>query len=450
MMNFNSDYARNMATQLAQYEVQAPLARYDRKEALYRGQLEALNKLDSALRTFRTAVRDLKGVGTDSMLVNKATMSQEGVATATVGATAVPGTYQFVVEQLAAQHQVALTNMQPISAATTGDFKISVGTQQFAINLSSADADLDGQITPAELSTAINQAADNTGVSTTLVSNGGEVSLVLTSDASGTANALTLSSTDAGFQTVLDGQTELTAASDAKVRLGGTTGMHLVNSSNTFDNLIEGVSLTFQRVHAAGEAPLSVTIGQDGDATKAKAQTFVDAVNALMASFDSLTASGSESAKRGPLAGDSTIRSIESMVNRELRNVFGGVRLMDFGISSDRNGLLKLDATKLEKAVAADPDAFDQLFAGDNHLLATLEEKLGLYTNSTNGVMKNRKDSVDMALRRNESQMTLIEQQYDRSYARYLTQFTSMMQMMQAMEQTQGMFATQSSQSTFI
>lgn len=447
-MNFDSNYAQNMATQLAQYEVQAPLARFDRKEALYRGQLDALNKLDSALKTFRNAARDLKGVGTASMLVNKATMSQEGVATATVGKTAVPGTYQFVVEQLASQHQVALTNMQPISAATT-DFKISVGAEQFAVDINAADADQDGQVTPAELSTAINQAAGNTGVSTTLVSNGGQVSLVLTSDASGTANALTLSSTDAGFQTVLDGKTELTAASDAKVRLGGATGMELVSASNTFDNLIDGVSLTFQRVHAAGEAPLSVVVAQDGEATKTKAKTFVDAVNALMGSFDSLTASGSESAKRGPLAGDSTIRSIESMVNREMRNVFGGVRLMDFGISSDRNGLLKLDTAKLEKAVAANPEAFDQMFAGENNLLATLEEKIGLYTNSTNGVMKNRKDSVDMALRRNESQMALIEQQYDRSYSRYLTQFTSMMQMMQAMEQTQGMFATQQSQSTF-
>lgn len=442
-MNFDSDYARNMATQLAQYDVQAPLARLDRNDASYRGQLDAVNKLDSALRTFRTAVRDLKGVGSSSMLVNKAAMSQEGIATASVNTSAVPGNYQFVVEQLASQHQLALKGMQPIDvtdAATAGDFKIEIGTEQFVINLSSADADADGQVSPAELSAAINQAADNVGVSATLVRSGEEVSLVLTSDESGEANALALSSTNPVLQTSIDARMELAAGLDARIRLGGATGLELASPSNTFDNLIDGVSLTFNRVHAADEAPLSIAVGQDGEATKGKAKTFVDALNTLMGAFDSLTASGGETAKRGPLAGDSSIRSIESMLNRELRNEFGGVRLMDFGISSDRNGLLKLDTAKLEKAVAANPEGFDQLFTGEDNLLATLESNLNLYTNSTNGIMKNRKESLNLMLRRNDDQMAAIEQQYDRSYSRYLTQFTSMMQMMQSMEQTQGMF----------
>ncbi|WP_150301521.1 flagellar filament capping protein FliD [Pseudomonas profundi] len=442
-MNFDSDYARNMATQLAQYDVQAPLARLDRNDASYRGQLDAVNKLDSALRTFRTAVRDLKGVGASSMLVNKATMSQDGIATAAVSTNAVPGNYQFVVEQLASQHQLALNGMQPIDVrdpATAGDFKIEIGTEQFVINLGSADADGDKQVSPAELSAAINQAADNVGVSATLVRSGEEISLVLTSDESGEANALTLSSTNPGLQTGIDAKMELATALDATVRLGGRNGLVLVSPSNTFDNLIDGVSLTFNRVHGADEAPLSIAVGQDGEATKAKAKTFVDALNTLMSAFDSLTASGGETAKRGPLAGDSSIRSIENMLNRELRNEFGGVRLMDFGISSDRNGLLKLDTAQLEKAVAANPEGFDQLFTGEDNLLATLESNLNLYTNSTNGIMKNRKESLNLMLRRNDDQMAAIEQQYDRSYSRYLTQFTSMMQMMQSMEQTQGMF----------
>ena len=60
-----------MATQLAQYDVQAPLARFDRNDANYRGQLDAVSKLDSALSSFRSAMRDLKGVGSNSaMLLN--------------------------------------------------------------------------------------------------------------------------------------------------------------------------------------------------------------------------------------------------------------------------------------------------------------------------------------------------------------------------------------------
>lgn len=440
-MNFDSDYARNMATQLAQYDVQAPLARFDRNDANYRGQLDAVSKLDSALSSFRSAMRDLKGVGSNSaMLLNKATMSQEGMATATVNTKAVPGSYQFVVEQLASQHQIALKNFQPI--APTGELTLTVGGEAFSIDLSGVAKDENGQVAPAELAAAINAAGDNTGISATLVRSAGEVSLVLTSETSGAANAITMTSSNPAVQATIESENNIVLAEalDARVRLGGATGLELTSASNTFDNLIDGVNLTFNRVHADGEAPLSITVGQDGDATKEKAQKFVDELNKLMSSFDSLTASGGESSQRGPLAGDSSIRSIENMINRELRNEFGGVRLMDFGIAADRNGLLKLDASKLAEAVAADPEGFDQLFTGENNLLATLESNVNMYTNSTNGIMKNRKDSLNLMLRRNDDQMAAIEQQYDRSYSRYLTQFTSMMQMMQSMQQTQGMF----------
>lgn len=438
-MNFDSDYARNMATQLAQYDVQAPLARLDRNEAKYRGQLDAINKLDSALRTFRTAVRDVKGVGTSSMLVNKASMNQDGVATATVGARAVPGNYQFVVKQLASHHQVALTGLNPENIGSTGSLTLTVGSEAFSVDLGSA-TDSEGNVSLAELAAAINKAGDNTGINATLVRSGEDVSLVLSSENSGEANQISLSSSDAHMAAAIGGRHELSQARDAKVLLGGETGLELTSASNTFDNMIDGVSLTFNRVHAADEAPLSLVIGQDGEATKGKVNTFVSAVNALLSSFDSLTASGGESGQRGPLAGDSSIRSIENMLNRELRAEFNGVRLLDFGISADRNGGLKVDTARLEKAVAADPEGFDKLFSGEDNLLSRLESSLDLYTNSTNGVMKNRKESLNLALRRSDDQMASIQLQYDRSYSRYLNQFTSMLQMMQSMQQTQGMF----------
>lgn len=438
-MNFDYDYARSMATQLAQYDVQAPLARLDRNEAKYRGQLDAINKLDSALRTFRTAVRDVQGVGASSMLVNRASLSQEGVASATVGASAVPGNYQFVVEQLASHHQVALTGLNADDLGSTGALTLSVNGEAFTVDLAAA-ADADGKLSLAGLAAAINNAADNSGVNATLVRSGDEVSLVLSSENSGQANQISLSASHADLQTAIAGMRELSAAEDAKVRLGGAGGLELTSASNTFDNLIDGVSLTFNRVHAAGEAPLSVGIGQDTDATKGKVNTFVAAVNTLLSAFDSLTASGGENSQRGPLAGDSSIRSIESMLNRSLRSEFNGVQLMDFGISADRNGMLKVDTARLEKAIAADPEAFDRLFSGETSLLSRLQSSLDPYTNATSGVMKNRKESLNIALSRSDDQMESIQRQYDRNYSRYLTQFTSMMQITQAMQQTQGMF----------
>src|SRR5690606_12289656 len=98
-----------------------------------------------------------------------------------------------------------------------------------------------------------------------------------------------------------------------------TQSFKLTNTSNVFNNIIEGVSLTFSKVHKEGDAPLSLDIAQDNEGTKAKVQEFVDAHNALAGELKKLTASGSEDSKRGPLAGDGTVRSIKSMIDNMIR-----------------------------------------------------------------------------------------------------------------------------------
>jgi flagellar hook-associated protein 2 len=220
----------------------------------------------------------------------------------------------------------------------------------------------------------------------------------------------------------------------------GVGGIELTSSSNTFDNVIEGVSLSVNKVHKDGDPALTLTIDQDKSATKGKAQSFVDAFNALMTSFDSLTASGSDSSARGVLAGDSSVRAIEGRLNTLLRTDFGGNSLINFGISADRNGKLTIDTARFEAAVAKDPAGFEALFTGKDNLLDSIDKTVASYTSTTNGMLKNRMDTLDMNLRRTNEQFDKLQQQYDSHYSRYLKQFTSMMQTMQSMEQTFGMF----------
>ncbi|SEM63181.1 flagellar hook-associated protein 2 [Pseudomonas sp. ok272] len=431
-MAIDSDYIKKMSTQLANYEVQAALAKANRNEANYKAQLTAVNSLDSSLKSFSSAIKSMKSAGS-TMLINSATFSQEGVATAKVGTTAVPGNYQFFVEQLATRHQVSLGGL---TAADLGSGSLNIGQdgKSFSVDLSKT-ATLD------ELAAAINNAADNSGVKATLVRSNGEVSLVLSSEKTGEANALSLSATG---NTALDGalatKQELSKAQDAKVRLGGESGMLLTSASNTFENVIDGVSLTFNKVHKPGDQALSIDIGQDKTATKDKAQSFATALNTLMSTFDTLTASGGEDSTRGVLAGDSSIRAIENLLNQVVRNPYGGVSLMEFGISADRSGKLVLDATRFEKAVAANPEGFEKLFTGKDNLLESIEKNLSVYTSSANGLMKARKDSLNNQLRRVDEQFENIQKQYDSYYGRYLKQYTSMMQTMSAMEQTYGLF----------
>jgi len=412
-----------MATQLATYEVQSSLDRLNRNESNYKTQRDALSKLRTSLTTFKSAMSGLK-TGNATMLVNSASFSQDGYASATVGTQAQPGSYQFYVEQLASKQQVAVQGLVDGSLSGT----LTLKDQTFTLG---EYATLD------DAAKAINATAD-LGVQATLVRSNGEVSLVLTSSESGAANAFAHSLTGTAATT-----TPLSTAADAQIRMGGSFGsggIVLTSSSNSFDNVIDGVSLSVNKVHTASDSALTLTVGQDQSATKGKAQSFIDAFNALMTSFDSLTASGSDSSARGALAGDSSVRAIEGRLNTLLRTDFAGNSLINFGISADRNGKLTIDSARFEAAVAKDPAGFEALFTGKDNLLDSIDKTVAAYTSSANGMLKNRMDTLDLNLRRTNEQFDKLQQQYDSYYSRYLKQFTSMMQTMQSMEQTFGMF----------
>ncbi|MCJ0975246.1 flagellar filament capping protein FliD [Pseudomonas sp. PS1] len=422
-MAIDSDYVQQMSTQLATYEVQSSLDRLNRNEARYKAQRDALSTLRTSLTTFKSAMTKLNS-STSNMLTNSATFSQEGYATATVGATAKPGTYDFFVERLAGKQQVAVQGL--VDGSLNGT--LTLNAQAF---------DLSSYATLDEAAKAINDAA--LGAQATLVRSNGAVSLVITSDESGAANGFTLDLAGNAAATT----TTLSTAQDALIRLGGSYGaggIELTSASNTFDNVIDGVSMTVSKVHTATDTPLTVTVGQDKAGTKANVQSFIDAFNALMTSFDTLTGSGSDSAARGALAGDSSVRSIEGRLNNLLRTDFGGKSLIDFGISADRSGKLTLDSTRFEAAVTADPEGFEALFSGKDKLLDSMDKTVAAYTSSVNGMLKNRMDTLDMSLRRIDEQFENLQQQYDTHYNRYLRQYTTMMQTMQTMEQTYGLF----------
>lgn len=434
MATIDSDYVQQMATQLAQYDIQASQTRLNRNKTSYNSELSAVTQLKSALSTFSSAVSGLKSSSssTSNMLVNSATFSAEGYATASVGSTAVSGSYQFFVKQLAAKDQVALQGLSDGDLGS-GELTIGQGSDSFRIDMS-------GITSLSALASAINGASDNTGVKATLVRSDGAVNLVLTSDESGEDQAISLSSSNAAMQGSIDARKQLSSAQDAIVYLGGQGGIELRNASNTFDKAIDGVSLTFTKVSDPAEAPLSLDIGRDKDATTKKLQGFLDAYNTLMSSIGTLTASGSGSTTRGALAGDSAVQAIKSAVNGLIRTSFGGVNLIGYGVSADSSGKLTLDSSKLEKALAQNADGFEQLFSDKGNLIDSLSSALKTYTSSTSGLLTSRVNSLNDKLADIDDQFDDLQTRYNNSYARYLKQYTNLMQIMNSMDQTSSMF----------
>ena len=448
MTTYDSNYAYTMATQLAQYDTQYSYTRLDRNKTNYTQQQSALNSLSSALSTFQTKLTSLNSLS-GSILQNKATLSSEDYATANVSSKAQTGSYQFFVGQLASKHQVAVE----LSGATfAGTLNLAQGSESLNVDLSTY-----GNDSINDLAAAINSEAEGKGLTmrASVVRSDGKNLLMLTSEETGAAQQFTV--TAPNTRVVSQGK-------DAEVYLGQpvfngdgsidtTQSIMLSSKSNTFDNIIDGVSLTFTKTHKQGEAPLSIDIAQDNDGTKGKVQEFVDAYNALVGEFNKLTASGSEDSKRGPLAGDGSVRSIKSMIDNMIRKgvTIDGqqISLVTLGISNTREGTLTLDSARLEKTLAANPSALDTLFKGaggaDKGILGGLldrETGLAKYTSSVNGILKNRKDSIADSLKRVEKERERVDTQYDNLYQRYLSQYTNLVTLMNQMNQTSSLYFT--------
>jgi flagellar hook-associated protein 2 len=296
----------------------------------------------------------------------------------------------------------------------------------------------------ADLTKAINNHADNPGVNATLVRSGGQTHFMLSSNETGAANTLSVSASGTGqvwFEDAFSNVTELSAAKDATIWLGAEgSGLQLTNSSNTFSNVIEGVDLTVSKAQTSGDAPITLTVGNDEEASKEQMNKLVDAYNSLLSTIDEYTKSGGEDSSRGILAGDPTIRSLESQINNIFRGEYNGMRLSQVGLSFNTSGELELDSEKFAEAQRNNSAALEEMFNGTDMLLDSLDAAADPFLKSTTGLFKTRTDSLEKNIDRIDDKLAGLDRKYDMAYNRYLAQFTQMNTLMTQMNQTMSMF----------
>ncbi len=436
-----------MATNLATYDVQPFQQRYQMQADKYQAQITALGKVESALREFRTAVTNMNS-SSSNIIKNTATVSQEGFLSATANASAMAGSYQVFVEQVATAHQLSTGMPADLDAnteiPTTGTLDLTVDGKTLSLDLSTVDTDGDGKATMADLVSAINNDPDNPGVNATLVRSNGQTHFMLSSTETGVANTVNVSASGTGaswFEDAFTNTSNISTPQDAVIWLGAEgSGLKLTNSSNTFTGVIDGVDLTVSKAQVSGEQPLTLTIGADDEATKEQVNAFIDAYNTLMSTMDEYTGIGGEDKARGVLASDPTLRSIESQLTSIIRGEYNGMRLSEVGIEIDRSGKMTLDTTKFEEAQKNNSAALEAMFNGDGNLLDSIDTMVEPFLKSTTGLFKTRKDSLQQNISRIDDKQATLERKYDMAYSRYLKQFTQMNTLMTQMNQTMSMF----------
>lgn len=436
-----------MATQLATWEVRPFEFRANAQLQELTAKRSAVSAINSELSSLKSFVGSLNSYSS-SVIKNSATSSDEETLTASAKADAQSGSYQIFVEQLAQSHQLATQlpagKTQDSLVPNSGEMTFNMNGESFVVDLASS-LNADGELDYMELMKAINADPENIGISASLVRSNDSIQLLFTTEESGQANQINVSSNtgDAVFDASMDStkMTELVKNQDAIAWLGSQgTGIKLQSDSNTLSDAIDGVDITLEKTHAAGDVPLTLVVGSDSDATNESMTEFVDKYNAVLAEINKHSKSGGESEKRGILASDPISRGIASSLRSVMQQSFGGTTLSQLGLEFDRTGKLTFDGDKLEEFQSTSTVNIDDVFRGEGMLLDQMEKKLNIYSNSTTGSLKNQLDSIDSQKDRANDKLESLDRKYGIYYSRYLKQFSALNSLQTKMQNTVNMF----------
>ncbi|HCQ7756862.1 MULTISPECIES: flagellar filament capping protein FliD [Citrobacter] len=433
-----------LATQLASYDILALQNSIQTQTSTLAAQKKALTSLRTALTDFRTAIKGLNS-SSSNVLKNSVTMNQEGIATISASASARKGTYSLNVTQLASAQQKGFSDL------TDEDIKNATGTLTINLNGESIDIEMDNLNSLSDFAGAVNKAdfpsasgntsaTEQNGVTASLMRVDGKVQLMLSSDQSGEQYDIQLdTSAMTGDQTIFDNATIITSGKDAKFTLGDSP-QEYSSSSNNLDNLVDGVSIKLTGTTEVGK-PLVISVDTDPTGTQEQIQAFIDAYNTLKDTISGLTSSGSNTDERGAFAGDASISSLSNELSNILRQTFGDENMTKFGITSDKDGKLSLDADTLEEQLKADPQSVNNFFNGNDGMIKAMDKSLDKYLNTSTGLLKGRQDTLDRQQRDIDTKTEKMNTRYESSYNRYLKQFTQLQSIMTQMNNTMSMFS---------
>lgn len=326
------------------YAEQAPERLLQQQQQQLDTQAAALTDINAKLSTLEdtvVALRDFSGV-TNARL---ATSSQPAVLTASADASAATGTHVVVVKSLSTRSSCYSGVLAtPTTTFNSGSFDLKVGDTTTTIAVDETRNSLE------MLATYINGL--NLGVTASIVSDANGSRLGLVSNSSGMAGDVTISNntTDLGF-------TKAVAGANASVTVDGVP---IEMAGNTLTGAVRGVTLNL--LNAAPDSPILVTIAPDTNRIRQALNDFVSRYNAVVSAANAQFAWNPITKQAGPLAGDSSLRGIQSaLLSSAAYSISGNegfVNLTSIGIEMENDGTLSINSSKLDDVLANHYAAF--------------------------------------------------------------------------------------------
>lgn len=411
--------------------------------------LTAYGTLKSALEKFQTANTALNKP--ELFRSTNVTSSTEDLKVSTE-AGAAPGIYTISVTQLAKAQSLSTTADIKSTKDALGDTSAETRTikieqpgrkEPLEIKLKSNQTSLD------DISKAINDA--DSGISASIVKvKDDEYRLVLTA-AEGTQSKMSISvDGDSKLNDLLsyDSKTgngkleQLVGAENAQLTMNG---IKIERQSNKITDAPQGVTLELTK--EVTDARVTVT-KSDEKATEA-IKGWVDAYNSLIDTFNTLTkytevdpGAETQDKNNGALVGDSVVRTIQTGIRAQFANAnsTGAFKtLNEIGISSDgTTGKLKIDDTKLKKALDENTASVRELLVGDGKetgITTKIATEVKGYL-ADDGVIDSAQDNINATLKKLTKQYLAVSASIEDTVARYTAQFTQLDTMMSKLNNT--------------
>lgn len=436
----------SLVTQLVAAERAPDDKRLTRADAKLTTQLTAVSQLKGGLSAFQSALTSLKDAS--SYIVRNVALSDTASLSASASSAAAQGGYDVEVIQLAKAAQLGSGAFAggSTSVVGTGTLLISMGSNGFTVNVDSSNNTLAG------IRDAINTATTNTGVQATLLTGTAGSKLVLTGSQTGGTNAITVSASggDGGLSQLsyspstplTNGLSVIQAAQDASIKV---SGFAVASATNTVTTAIDGVTLNL--IKATPGTTTTVSVSNDTGTVQSRISNFVSAFNTLEKQIASLRAYDPATQKAGPMLGDAMLNGIEAQLRRILSAPVAGANgnyttLTSLGITSGLDGTLSIDATKLQKALAAGTTMVSGVFGGPNGVATKLSDYLTAQLAST-GQIAARNDSISRQQKSLLAQKDALNARMAVIQSRYQTQFSALDTMLQKMQSTSSYLAQQ-------
>jgi len=391
-------------------------------------QVSAYGTFTAALDTLKLALPPLEDASQLAGFV--ATVADKNIATATTSSDAVAGQYSLQVNNLATSAALTSKPQGSLTAALgTGTLTIAVGQRSIPITIDSTNSSLSG------IAAAINSAANNPGVSASIITTTDGSRLVLTGTTTGAANAITVTQSggDGGLAALALTQTQ--AAQDASFSVNSFPAK---SASNVVSNAITGVTINLQQASAV-DTPTILTVTPDTSSAQSSIDKFVTAVNGVLSSIHTLTAYDPSTQTAGPLNGNATLEAFQNQLQSILGKVTGSggvTSLTDLGISAGTSGSYATDDTKLGNALSANLASIGNLLGGTNGIATTIANLVDGYT-KPGGLLDTINQGLQTGLKNVSTQQAALSAQLAAYSARLTAEYNAMDTAVAPLKQTQ-------------